>query len=264
MSRADLFVVCKNPECGAEVSPYVTECPYCGTRLQKRAPKLDRALQPARRPRRVPAPSLGRLRPDEIPGIRADSGPFATAAIVLGTCGVWVASRGGYITNPVNLLVRGPLGGANAWWRVLSAPFTYVATSGTSQVGSGAYQFVTLLVIAAFGWLLERRHGALAVLVVFALGAIGGELVSAVVWTGRSWGGANGGALALLCAWAVPDLLARRAGHDYGGDLLGAGVVAAAMLALPLVRPEASPVAGGVGVLAGYLAGAGLARRQGH
>ncbi len=264
MSRADLFVVCKNPDCGAEVSPYVTECPYCGTRLQKRAPKLDRALQPARRPRRMPTPSLGRLRPDEIPGIRADSGPFATAAIILGTCGVWVASRGGYINNPVNLLARGPLGAVNPWWRVLTAPFAYVATSGTSQVGSGAYQFVTLLVIAAFGWLLERRHGALAVLAVFALGAIGGELVSALVWTGRSWGGANGGALALLCAWAVHDLLARRAGHDYGGDLLGAGVIAAAMLALPLVRPEASPVAGGVGVLAGYLAGAGLARRQGH
>src|SRR5881628_3510797 len=35
----DLFVVCKN--CGEEVSPYVTECPYCGTRLRKRAPKLE-------------------------------------------------------------------------------------------------------------------------------------------------------------------------------------------------------------------------------
>ena len=40
MSQPDLFVVCKN--CGSEVSPYVTECPYCGTRLRKRAPKLER------------------------------------------------------------------------------------------------------------------------------------------------------------------------------------------------------------------------------
>src|SRR5579862_3655970 len=264
MSRADLFVVCKNPECGAEVSPYVTECPYCGTRLQKRAPKLDRALQPARRARRMPSPSLGRLRPDEIPGIRADSGPIATAAIILGTLGVWVAAQGGYIDVPSNLLVHGPLSAANAWWHVLTAPFAYVAPSGTSQVGAGAYQFVTLFVIAIFGWLLERRHGALPVLGIFAMGAVGGLLVSALVWTGHAWGGANGGALALLCAWAVPDLLARRAGHDYGGDLLGTGVLAAMMLALPLVRPEASPVAGGVGVLAGYLAGAGLARRQGH
>src|SRR5918995_2744975 len=39
-SPPELSVVCKN--CGAEVSPYVTECPYCGTRLRKRAPKLER------------------------------------------------------------------------------------------------------------------------------------------------------------------------------------------------------------------------------
>jgi hypothetical protein len=264
MSRADLFVVCKNPDCGAEVSPYVTECPYCGTRLQKRAPKLDRALQPARRARRVPSPSLGRLRANEIPGIRPDSGPIATAAIVLGTCGVWVASNGGYITVPQNLLARGPLGALHPWWHVLTAPFAYVAESGHSQVGSGAYQFVTLFVIAIFGWLLERRHGAPVVLGIFAVGAIGGVAVSALVWTGHAWGGANGGALALLCAWAVPDLLARRARQDYAGDLLGTGVLAATMLALPLVRPEASPVAGGVGVIVGYLAGVGLASRQGH
>jgi len=53
MSPADLFVVCKNPDCGAEVSPYVTECPYCGTRLRKRAPKLDKRLQRVSRGRRA-------------------------------------------------------------------------------------------------------------------------------------------------------------------------------------------------------------------
>lgn len=36
----DLFVVCK--ACGSEVSPYITECPYCGQRLRKRAPKIER------------------------------------------------------------------------------------------------------------------------------------------------------------------------------------------------------------------------------
>src|SRR5882762_540645 len=39
MSETELSVICKN--CGSEVSPYVTECPYCGTRLRKRAPKLE-------------------------------------------------------------------------------------------------------------------------------------------------------------------------------------------------------------------------------
>ena len=43
-SGPDLFVVCKS--CGSEVSPYITECPYCGTRLRKRAPKLERGGTP--------------------------------------------------------------------------------------------------------------------------------------------------------------------------------------------------------------------------
>ena len=50
MAAPELSVVCKS--CGSEVSPYVTECPYCGTRLRKRAPKLERRgdeLQAARR-----------------------------------------------------------------------------------------------------------------------------------------------------------------------------------------------------------------------
>ena len=62
MSEADLFVVCKS--CGSEVSPYVTECPYCGNRVRKRAPKIDRGEgdepQPRRR-RRAKPPKLPKL-----------------------------------------------------------------------------------------------------------------------------------------------------------------------------------------------------------
>ena len=78
----DLFVVCKN--CGSEVSPYITECPYCGTRLRKRAPKLDRNGRIAERTaadRR--RPSLSRLRRGEIPGIRHEAHPYATILLVL-------------------------------------------------------------------------------------------------------------------------------------------------------------------------------------
>ena len=39
-SSSELGVICHS--CGEEVSAYVTECPYCGTRLRKRAPKLER------------------------------------------------------------------------------------------------------------------------------------------------------------------------------------------------------------------------------
>src|SRR4029453_2016103 len=86
----DLFVVCK--KCGEEVSPYITECPYCGTRLRKRAPKIERdgtVSEPAaqtkpRRARRT-APRLGRLRTGEIPGIRGDATGRPWATIVLTT-----------------------------------------------------------------------------------------------------------------------------------------------------------------------------------
>ena len=72
MSETELRVICKN--CGSEVSPYVTECPYCGARLRKRAPKLERrgdALE-AKPPRR----SARRFIPSALRG-GAGAGPTA-------------------------------------------------------------------------------------------------------------------------------------------------------------------------------------------
>ena len=59
MSETELSVICKN--CGSEVSPYVTECPYCGARLRKRAPKLERrgdALEAQAAAAPAPAPAF--------------------------------------------------------------------------------------------------------------------------------------------------------------------------------------------------------------
>ena len=62
----DLFVVCKS--CGSEVSSYVTECPYCGTRLRKRAPKLD-APELTERAAQAPAAAAAEAaRPGRSPG----------------------------------------------------------------------------------------------------------------------------------------------------------------------------------------------------
>ena len=56
----ELSVVCKS--CGSEVSPYVTECPYCGTRLRKRAPKLERRGDELRRARAAATAAAGARR----------------------------------------------------------------------------------------------------------------------------------------------------------------------------------------------------------
>ena len=80
----------------------------------------------------------------------------------------------------------------------------------------------------------------------------------------RSSSGGNAAALALLAAWAAPDLVAARAGAYYEGDLLGAAALAALLLALPFARPEASWLAGVTGAALGLAVGLGmhsLARR---
>src|SRR5437588_12794395 len=85
---ADLFVVCKN--CGSEVSPYVTECPYCGQRVRKRAPKIARDGEPEAPRRRRRGPTLPRLRRDEIPGIAPETRPYATGALIVCSLAVTV------------------------------------------------------------------------------------------------------------------------------------------------------------------------------
>src|SRR3954453_16277528 len=82
MSETELSVICKN--CCSEVSPYVPECPYCGARLRKRAPKLERrgdaleAQQPRRRRRRVP-----RLGGSSF--AVSTERPYATLTVILGS-----------------------------------------------------------------------------------------------------------------------------------------------------------------------------------
>jgi len=242
----DLFVVCKN--CGSEVSPYITECPYCGTRLRKRAPKIDRNGRIAEQRRRRPVtPSLPRLRRGEIPGILHESHPYATIALVLlgvAGCLVWRTSA----LNLGQITVAGSPG--HQWWRVFTAASVYDNTG---------YAVIALLVIAIYGSLLERRHGSVMVIALALIGGAGGIALAARESTSLFMGG-NGAALALLCAWAVPDLIRLLRKHDYDGDLLGTGVLAAVMVLMPVAAPSASWIAAGVGVVVGLALGGLLAR----
>jgi membrane associated rhomboid family serine protease len=250
-SSPDLFVVCKN--CGSEVSPYITECPYCGTRLRKRAPKIERdgtvsepkpKKQRRQKTSRIPRPRRERA------NVRAalDTRPYATLALVLlSLFGFLVLS----IVDPADIAVAGPIHGQ--WWRVVTSQFLY---------GSAWYELAAVLAVGIFGWLLEQRHGPFVVLALFVVCGAGGIALTAVVDPTPLAVGGNGAALGLLCAWAVPDLLARGRGDAYEGDLLGTLAIALVLLLMPLAVSEASAIAGFAGGAAGLLCGLALARTQ--
>jgi membrane associated rhomboid family serine protease len=257
-SGADLFVVCK--QCGAEVSPYITECPYCGGRLRRRAPKLPRVGAPQgkereRRPRgAAKARGMRSLGESRFGGDRSElARPYATIALVAATAVVWVLARAEPETY-VELPVAGPLGGD--WWRLFTHEFLYFPKTGM-------YAFVATGAVALFGWLLERRHGPFAVLVVFFAAAVTGALVALAVYEVPIVGGANAAALGLIGAWAAPDLSALRTGAAYEGDLIGTAAFAALLLALPfaLQIQEASWLAGAVGGVVGLVLGVGMHAR---
>lgn len=275
-SGADLFVVCK--QCGSEVSPYITECPYCGHRLRRRAPKLPRenaggGAEPGMLRRARLLSLRGRGRAGALAGSRrrlarwpgessaAISKPYVTIALIALSCGVWVAWWGAYVGLD-KLVVAGPLRGD--WWKLITSQFTY---------NNGLYAFAALLSVAIFGWLLEQRLGRTAVLALFLGAGVGGALAASAAYPHAIVIGGNGAALGLIAAWAAPDLRAARARAYYEGDLLGAGALAAVLLAVPFALPrtglivdkhlivgQPSWLAGVTGGLIGLVLGLGLQR----
>jgi membrane associated rhomboid family serine protease len=243
----DLFVVCK--KCGSEVSPYITECPYCGTRLRKRAPKIDRRAGDAapRGGRRMPRPTLTPLRTNEIPGIRGDASGRPNATIL-----ILALSLLGFLVLP--FVARVDLGLASFGtdqWKIAVAPFIYP---------NAWYQLAALLTIGVFGWRLELRHGPLLVLALFLACGIGGDAIATAVGSNAYVFGAPGAALGMLAVWVLPDLVRARNGVEHDGDLLGTAVMAAVVALMPAVTPFASAVATFSGLVLGTLAGLMLLR----
>jgi rhomboid family protein len=262
-SGADLFVVCK--QCGSEVSPYITECPYCGSRLRRRAPKLPRAGSPRRQPRRArlaalltrPAARRRTAVATEHRVRRSDrwayTRPYATISLVVLSAAAWVLVH----AEPLafgKMAIVGPINGD--WWKLVTSAFAYEPRAIPA--------FLIITTVAIFGWLLERRHGPFIVLVVFLGASVTGALVALAVYELAVVTTANSAALALLGAWALPDLMAARSRSYYEGDLLGAAVIAALLLVLPFAYSP-SPIswlAGVVGLGFGLLVGLALQLRE--
>jgi membrane associated rhomboid family serine protease len=258
----ELSVVCRN--CGSEVSPYVTECPYCGTRLRRRAPKLERrgdelrareSLR-AKRKRKLTEKRLAR----QIDGWSAPR-PFAAAdrayvtiAMILAPAILLVVTRAADLTDiQVGLLVRPAY---TDTWRYFTAPFVY---------DNAGYLFAIGVALALFVPTLERRLGmpAAAVLLI-ACGSLGmlatGALDSAFGNGVTIAGGGNGIALGALAAWFALRHADLAADPTDELDRIGVGVAAAVLLLLPLVDDYADPWAGIAGGLVGLFAGALAAR----
>jgi membrane associated rhomboid family serine protease len=255
---AELAVVCKS--CGSEVSPYVTECPYCGTRLRRRAPKLERRgdeleAKLSRRARR----RLRRVeRAERDPYPRFGERPYATW-IAIGAPAILVLVQRALDKPLVDFgAIVGPVGSEG--WRYLAAPFVY------ADIG---YLFVVGVTVAIFASALERRLGGVPVgLLVLACGALGMLAADGIETSLHApthlilAAGGNGIALGVLAAWVGIALGERRRGEEEH-DLVGALVVAAVLLVLPLVEDTANVWAGLTGGAVGGLAGftASLGRR---
>lgn len=254
MSEAgpDLSVVCKS--CGAEVSPYVTECPYCGTRLRKRAPRLERVgdevrVREGRREKRRRRAAERRARAEERRGRLsfATEWPLATVVAIVIPAAILVLERA------TNLGVRdlGALDASGEWWRYLAASFVF------DDVG---FIFAYGLALAIFLTGVERRlspPAALALVVAAAAGSmLGGDALDTLFGDGVlvTWGG-NGIALGALCAWVVLRESERRAYPEDDYERVAVAVAAVVLLAIPLLDDAASPWVGISGAIVGAVFG---------
>lgn len=268
--------------CGQQVSTFVTECPYCGNRLRKRAPKLDRKdgdlealfaqlesdedvaplhspTPPPRKPwaaRFRRKPKTGTKAKDTAPrrvrrpalAATGDRRPWATIAIVL------ISLIGLPVTVAIgqeNVWLAGGIDGSRLWL-FLTSSFTYVGTWHALGV---------LTCLGVFGWLWERRagpFGSLLVVGTFLVAGVGGLALATAIDTSNAQTGAVGAAAALATAWIVAELRARRRNESIDGDLLGASVLLAVALLVSAVTAAGAPVAGAWGLLVGLPLGFGL------
>jgi membrane associated rhomboid family serine protease len=243
----------------------VTECPYCGTRLRKRAPKLERqgdelAPHESRRQRRRRERAERRERRTRA-RILVGEGErrYAVLVAILAPALLVLVQRAADLPITDVGAIVGPV--ESEWWRYLAAPFAY------PDVG---YLFVISIGIAIFGVAVEARLGivATAILIVAcgALGMLAADGIESAIGGDSllTAAGGNGIALGLLATWAVLRAGEMRADPTAETEVIGAAVAAAVLIMLPLVEDYANVFAGLGGALVGGMSGlaAAFARRE--
>jgi membrane associated rhomboid family serine protease len=254
----ELSVVCKS--CGSEVSPYVTECPYCGARLRRRAPKLERKgdelqARESRRTRRRRRAAERRAAARDRLAIATER-PYVTVAAILGPAALVVVQRAADLSVFQLGAIQALPGLSIDWWKYFAAPFVY------DDLG---YLFVIGLAIAIFVPELERRLSPVPTVLLLvacgALGALAAPGLDDALGDGFTLvGGGNGLALGAVGAWFM---LRRGDGPRDEFDWIPVTVAACVLLLLPAVEDFANPWAGLIGGVVGLAAGfsATLGRR---
>lgn len=252
----ELFVVCNN--CGNEVSPYVTECPYCGTRLRKRAPDLKKQKKAEQKAERRAAKKRERLRAQYegggAPGTWLDSPAGRARATTLLVAAAVVASviEASNIVGVSDWIVENLVytGGFSS---LADQPWTLV-TSPMIQVTFG-YGFVCLLTAAIFGAAIERRYGAFATILVWLVCGAFGVLFEALLAQAAITFGAYAVATGLALAWTV---VVVRLEDLRDHDVLGLAAVSFVLCLLPLATDAARIWTLIGGIVGGLLCGAVL------
>jgi membrane associated rhomboid family serine protease/DNA-directed RNA polymerase subunit RPC12/RpoP len=252
MAERELFVICNN--CGSEVSPYVTECPYCGHRLRKRAPDLkkvkkqeekdEKRAQKKRDKFRAVYEGGGEPRPGSYLSNMSQL-PVATIVLVVTSVVISLVARvDSWVA--LNLVFLGDLPGH--LWQLLSAPLV--------QGGFG-YGFVCLTGATMFGAGIEARYGPIVLVLSWAVCGAFGVLAEYLIAPVPFTNGALAVAVGLMTAWLIV-VVTREDLRDYDG--IGLGAVGAVLLALPIVTNEASVWTLVGGLIGGALVGSVLMR----
>lgn len=257
MAERELFVICSN--CSSEVSPYVTECPYCGQRLRKRAPDIKKAKKQeekqARKEEKRASRKREKIRAQYEGGgtaayLYSPAQPRMTIALVLVAIVASLFARSGF--SEISSFMTEELtyyeGGGTDIWTLVTAPFL--------QYWFG-YGFVCLGVFAMFGSGIERRFGWWAVLLVWLIGGAFGILAEGLLVSVPNSFGAYGAAACAFVTWTIV-VMAQEDLRDQ--DTLGLCAVAAVMCALPLATESASAWTLIGGIVAGGICGAVLSR----
>ena len=195
----DLNVVCKN--CGNEVSPYITECPYCGTRLRKRAPE-DRArrhrLRAAQGPQGAASPRAAAARasaPTRSPASAATHRAAPTRRSRWSSLSLF-----GYLLLFPSPLVDVARRRADPRRVVARRDLARSSTRASGTSWPPCRPIGDLRLAAGAPPRAARRARALRRCAGWAASRWPWPSIDAVAF------GGNGAALGLLCAWAVPDL----------------------------------------------------------